>query len=88
MRRNINELRIGEPKYELMSPDQAESTRRHLPELKSAINELGALESVTFKSVAPDGADIYEVSFSNGITEWRIALEPDGKIARVRYRRK
>jgi serine-type D-Ala-D-Ala carboxypeptidase/endopeptidase len=88
LRRDIDELRIGEPKYELMNPDQAESTRRHLPELKSTINELGAVESVTFKGVAPDGADIYEVSFYNGVTEWRITLEPDGKIARVRYRRK
>jgi hypothetical protein len=87
LRRDIEELRAGQPKYELLSPNLADVTRRQLPQLKSTINELGAVESVTFKSVAEGGADIYEVKFEHGSTEWRITLEPDGKIVGVGFRK-
>jgi D-alanyl-D-alanine-carboxypeptidase/D-alanyl-D-alanine-endopeptidase len=77
----IDGLRAGDPKYERMSPGFADVTRQQLPQLKGAIEQLGAVESVTFKGVGPGGADIYSVKFEHGSTEWRIVLEPDGKIA-------
>jgi CubicO group peptidase (beta-lactamase class C family) len=86
LRRDIEELRVGEPKYELMSPGLADVTRRQLPQLKTNITQLGAVVSVTFKGVGPGGADIYEVKFEHGPTEWRIMLEPDGKVGSVGYR--
>jgi CubicO group peptidase (beta-lactamase class C family) len=88
VRRVIEELRLGQPKYELMNPRVADITRQQLPFLKSAIVDLGALESVTFKSVGADGADIYEAKFEHGLTEWRITLEADGKIAGVGFQPK
>ncbi len=87
IRRDIEELRAGQPKYELMSEQLADATRRQLPRIKDLINELGAVDSVTFKSVAPNGADIYDVNFEHGLTEWRITLQPDGKIEGVGFRR-
>ena len=45
------------------------------------------MESVTFKSVAQGGADIYEVKFEHGSTEWRITMDSDGKIAGVGFRK-
>ena len=33
--------------------------------------KLGAVVSVTFKGVGPGGADIYQVTFEHGSTEWR-----------------
>jgi len=86
LRRNIDELRLGEPKYELMSAGLASVTRQQLPQIKASISQLGAVESVTFKGVGPGGADIYEVKFEHGSTEWRIMLESDGKIASVGFR--
>jgi D-alanyl-D-alanine-carboxypeptidase/D-alanyl-D-alanine-endopeptidase len=86
LRRIIDELRLGQPKYELMSPGFADVTRQQMPQLKAAITQLGAAQSVTFKGVGPAGADIYEVKFEHGSTEWRIMLESDGKIAMVVYR--
>lgn len=86
LRRNIEELRRGEPNYALMSPALADVTRQQLPQLKATVTQLGALQSVTFKEVGPAGADVYEVKFELGSTEWRIALEPDGKIASVGFR--
>ena len=87
LRRDIEELRLGQPKYELLSPALADVTRQQLPQLKAIIAELGAVQSVSFKGVAKNGADIYEVKFEHGSTEWRIMLESDGKIASVGFRR-
>jgi hypothetical protein len=86
LRRHIEELRVGEPKYELMSAGLANVTRQLLPQLKATITQLGAVQSITFKGVGPAGADIYEVKFEHGSTEWRIMLDPDGKLASVGFR--
>jgi hypothetical protein len=86
VRRSIEELRVGQPKYELMSPAFADVTRKQLPQLKELINHLGALQSVTFKGVGKGGADIYEVKFEQGSTEWRITLDADGKTAGMGFR--
>ena len=86
LRRDIEELRLGEPKYELMSAALGNVTRQQLPQLKATITQLGAVQSVTFKGVGPAGADIYEVKFEHGSTEWRIMLESDGKVASVGFR--
>jgi D-alanyl-D-alanine-carboxypeptidase/D-alanyl-D-alanine-endopeptidase len=87
LRRDIEELGLGQPKYELMSPGLADATRQQLPQIKALLADLGAIQSVTFKGVGPGGADIYEVKFEHGSTEWRIMLESDGKIASVGFRR-
>ncbi len=86
IRRDIEELQSGEPKYDQMSEALAEATRRQLPQIKAMMEKLGALQSVTFKSVGPNGADIYEVRFEHGSTEWRITMAPDGKIEGVGFR--
>jgi hypothetical protein len=86
LRRDIEELRLGEPKYELMSTQLASVTRQQLPQLKGTVTQLGAVQSVTFKGVGPAGADIYEVKFEHGSTEWRIMLDADGKVETVGFR--
>jgi hypothetical protein len=55
VRRMIEELRTGKPKYDLLSRDLAKVTRQQLPQLQSTIAGLGALQSVNFKGVGPDG---------------------------------
>jgi D-alanyl-D-alanine-carboxypeptidase/D-alanyl-D-alanine-endopeptidase len=86
LRRIIEELRLGQPKYELMNANFADLTRQQLPQLKGLVTQMGAVESATFKGVGPAGADIYEVKFEHGSMEWRILLEPDGKIATIGLR--
>jgi serine-type D-Ala-D-Ala carboxypeptidase/endopeptidase len=86
VRRLVEELRIGQPKYELMTPSFADVTRQQLPQLKTIITQFGAVLSVTFKGVGQGGADIYEVKFERGSSEWRITLEPDGKVGGVLFR--
>jgi D-alanyl-D-alanine-carboxypeptidase/D-alanyl-D-alanine-endopeptidase len=86
IRSNIEGIRTGEPKYETMTPAMADVTRQQLPQLKAFITQLGAVESMTFKSVGPGGADVFEVKFERGSTEWRIILDGDGKIAGASFR--
>ena len=87
LRRDIEELRLGQPNYELMSTELANVTRRQLTGFKEMIAQLGAVDSVTFKGVGPDDADIFEVKFEHGSTEWRIKMESEEKIASVSLRR-
>jgi hypothetical protein len=86
LRRNIEDLQRGEPNYGQMSPQLADVTRRQLPQLKAAMTQLGALQSVTFTGVGPGGADIYQVKFEHGATEWRIMLGADGKAVSIGFR--
>jgi hypothetical protein len=88
LRRDIDELRLGQPKYEKMSSGLAFVTRQQVPQLKAMIAQFGAVKSVAFKGVGPGGADIYEVNFENGSTEWRLLMQSDEKIASVRLRTK
>ena len=80
VRRLIEELRSGKPNYDLMSPGMAATTRQQLSQLQSALKQRGAVRSISFKGVAPGGADIYEVIFENGSWEYRIQLGPDGRV--------
>jgi CubicO group peptidase (beta-lactamase class C family) len=86
VRRAVEELRLGQPDYSLMSPAFADVTRQQLPNLKSTVIQLGAVQAVTFKGVGPGGRDIYEVKFENGLTEFRIAMTLDGKIEGMGFR--
>ena len=86
LRRGIDELRLGQPKYEKMSSGLASVTRQQLPQLTAMMVQLGAVETVAFKGVGPGGADIYEVKFEHGSTEWRILMQSDEKIANAGVR--
>ena len=86
IRRSIQELRSGAPNYELMSPQLAEATRQQLPQLQSAMEQLGALQSLKFKEVGASGEDVYEVGFEHARTEWRIVLGAGGKMTGLTFR--
>lgn len=84
--RNIDELREGKPKYELMTPARADMIREQLPQLKSFFNELGAVQSVAFKSVTQGGGDVYEVKFAHGSVDFTVTMGLDGNIYSVSYK--
>jgi CubicO group peptidase (beta-lactamase class C family) len=79
VRRMIEELRLGKPNYDLLSPGLASATREQLPQLQSMIVGMGALQSVIFKGVGPGGADIYQLKFEKGSLDYRIWLGAEGK---------
>lgn len=78
MRRIVEELRVGKPNYDLRAPGIAQVTRQQLPQLQSTVVALGALQSISFKGVGRDEADIYQLEFEKGSLEWRIWLSVDG----------
>ncbi len=81
LRRYIESLEKGTPNYEEMGPTQAQKVRDQLPAILADIERLGAFKGLTFKSVSPDGTDIYEAEFEHGRAEGRMApLAPDGKV--------
>jgi CubicO group peptidase (beta-lactamase class C family) len=86
LRKMVEDLALGKPNYDLMSPGLAEATRNQLPQIQPMIGKLGALKSVTFKSVGPGGADVYSVQFEKGALEYRIWLSPDGKVDSANFR--
>ena len=86
LRRVIDELRTGKPKYELMSPGLARETRRQLTQHAATITKLGALQSLVFKGVGPAGPNIYLATFEKGSLEWRVWLNLDGSADVFRYR--
>lgn len=80
IRQNIADVLAGQPKYNRMSPGLAGVTRQQLPQLKTIFADLGAIKSVAFKRVEKNGADVYDVEFEHGSTEWQIIMAPDGTI--------
>ena len=58
LRRNIEELQRGEPNYHQMSPQLAAVTRQQLPQLKTTMAQLGALQSVTSPARAGRGGHL------------------------------
>jgi hypothetical protein len=85
IRRISGELARGEPNYELLTPQMAEVTRTQLPVLTERLSSLGAVESVTFVEVAPNGSDVYDVAYENGGLRWMVALDAEGRAAGVGF---
>jgi serine-type D-Ala-D-Ala carboxypeptidase/endopeptidase len=81
IRRQIDELQRRQPNLEEFTPGLAEIALPQMPHIEDMIANLGALQSVTFKSVGTGGADIYDLKFEHGSLEWRIFLDTEGKIA-------
>ena len=86
IRQSIADILAGQPKYDRMSPGLAEATRQQLPQLKTIFANFGAIKSVTFKRVEKRGADVYDIEFEHGSTEWQIMLAPDGIIDSLGFR--
>ena len=86
VRRLIEEIRSGKVAFGIMTPRLAGLMGEHLAEDQATIVKLGALESVTFKAVGPGGADIYTCKFTNGSIEYRIWLDPRGKLDNANIR--
>lgn len=80
LRRLIAGIASGKPGYDEINPELAEVLRRRLPYFQEVFTKAGALRSVTFKRVEPDGMDVYEVRFDRDWREAQILLDSDGHI--------
>jgi CubicO group peptidase (beta-lactamase class C family) len=83
LRQLMSDLAAGTPRYDSMTSEMAALTRAQLGQLQSMLNSLGAVQSVSFEKVMPDGVDVYKVAFANGIAEFGMALQGNGRISGV-----
>jgi CubicO group peptidase (beta-lactamase class C family) len=81
----IDSLEHNTPDIEAMDPGLAQAEEQNLADYRAILKRIGALKNITFKGVAPDGADIYTAAFDNGSNEWAIILGSDGLIESLTY---
>jgi len=80
LRQLLHDLAAGTPNYDTMGAALAQATRTQLPRLKTSLQLVGKLESLSFVSAGTAGADVYRAKFENGALDCRIVLDADGKI--------
>jgi CubicO group peptidase (beta-lactamase class C family) len=80
MRRYIAGMQAGAPDYATLDPGAAYISRLLLLNFADDIAGLGKLESLTFKGVAPNGADLFVATFEHGAANAMILQDEDGHI--------
>ena len=73
----------GTPDYSTMGADIGDQIRKHIGEDQAFRATLGAVKSVQFQGVGPNGYDSYLVTFEKGARVYRILLSENGLIARL-----
>jgi beta-lactamase regulating signal transducer with metallopeptidase domain len=84
--RAIADMQRGTPNYGRLTAPIAAKILRQASELESVFKALGAVESAFFRGVSGGGYDVYGVKFAKGTAEFRVLLDPDGKIDDVIFR--
>jgi hypothetical protein len=80
LRRHIKSLEEGTPNYQEMGPGLIRAVRQQLSRALESIRQLGALKTISFLTVEPNGFNEYGVEFEHGQSIWWIApLNADGK---------
>jgi hypothetical protein len=80
VRELLTGIAAGKPNYERMTPRFADLTRQQLTGLQGFIGSFGPLENLTFKSVGPEGADIYDAKFEKNLLHVALRLDDEGRI--------
>jgi CubicO group peptidase (beta-lactamase class C family) len=85
LRRHIESVQRGAPNYDDMAPPMADNMRSQ-PDPLETIAGLGEIRSIVFKGKGPQGGNIFNVETTKGVSEWRILLNAEGKIAVLLFR--
>jgi hypothetical protein len=80
LRRTIDAALKGAINYEDMEPPLANVTRQQEAGILATMKDVGPIQSFTYKGVSQMGWDMYEVKFAKATFEFRIVLNPNGKI--------
>jgi bla regulator protein BlaR1 len=70
----------GAPNYDTLAPGLADQIRKHIADDQKFRAALGAVKSVQFQGVGPNGYDSYLVTFEKGARVYRIVLKDNGII--------
>jgi len=81
LRRFIAALIQGQPNFDDMAPGLTAATHQQWPRIEKEFQGAGALKSLVFKRVKPDGMDVYVGTFENQEIAFLIGpLTPDHKM--------
>jgi bla regulator protein blaR1 len=80
LRRFIDGILSGRPDLDKLSPQIAGQVAKDLPKLQLTLAPLGSLKSLAFRSVDPNGFDVYEGAHEHGSSEWRVDVNGEGII--------
>jgi hypothetical protein len=61
----------------------AGGTKALLADLQSTMKPWGALRSIEFRGVGPNGSDKYVARFERGAAKWEVFLDPYGLIVGI-----
>jgi hypothetical protein len=87
LRRFIDSMQRGQPNYDEMTPLLAAANRSQVSRTGPRMQSLGALKSITFRTVNAQGFDVYDATFEQGRVEFTIApLTSDGKVTTRSWR--
>ena len=76
----IDGIQSGHPNLDKLSPPLAGQVAKDLPRLQLTLAPLGELKSLVFRSVDPNGFDVYEATHVHGTSQWRVDVDGDGVI--------
>lgn len=82
----IADLRNGTPNYAAMDPKLAEALKPQVGQVQGALVQLGAVKSMTFVQLGPQGGYLFRVAFENGATDWVIHFNADKKVDGLFFR--
>ncbi len=85
LRKTIGDLKASKPDYDSMVPQLADIVRANLDPIAGKLNELGALQTLTFAGTQQQALK-FKATFANGETTWFIVIDPAGKIAGLVFR--
>jgi len=80
LRAVIAELKSGKPNYDQMEPMLRIAIRQKITAWVTQLQALGSLLSLSYEG-QQQGAEVYEVKFTNGTTAWMIGIAPNGNIS-------
>jgi hypothetical protein len=86
LRRVVEGELSGKPDYRQMTKALALVAAPQSPFIQKELAELGEFQFLKFKAVDRNGADVFEVAFAKGSTEWWIRLGRDDKIVGLFFR--
>jgi hypothetical protein len=79
----IASLSAGEVGEAELSPGMIAVVRQQMASLQLGLASFGALQSITFDRVAPNGWDVFSVRFEHAVIQCSIELREDGKIVSI-----
>jgi hypothetical protein len=69
----------------IANPILAGAFENNVAQLRKTLQDWGALQSISFNNVGPQGGDAFNVVFEKQRTRWNIGIAPDGRIQNLGF---